>query len=155
MGGTPLERSGLPWPEALVVAFCAGYCVCTACPARATPSTPCGCWPGRRLSRRRGALRHRIVAIRWPANAVELWRLVVYGYFISDTSSDLVNAAMRLIESLLLFRAVATGTRSSGLRIATRLVGSLRASVAAGLNLLRQGRAPSVSAARPALCGCS
>ena len=89
------------------------------------------------------------------ATSPELWWLVFLGYLISDTSSDPVNAAMRLIESLLLFRAVATAARSSGLRIATRLVGSLR-----GVG----GRRPQPAALEESgafvaafgpLCGCS
>jgi hypothetical protein len=153
-------NGSVSWPETLVVAFCAGYC------ARRVVRVP-----GPRdaldapwllaLSAVVASLAVHFAIESWrfggPPTREELWRLVAYGYFISDTSSDPVNAAMRLIESLLLFRAAATATREApafAARLASWAV--CGASVAAGLNLLRLWRAPSVSAARPALsCGCS
>ena len=148
-------NGAVSWPEALVVAFCAGYC------ARCTVRKP-----GPRdaleapwllaLSIVVASLAVHFAIESWrfggPPTRTELWRLVAYGYFISDTSSDPVNAAMRLIESLLLFRAAATATREAP-AFAARLAawGVCGASVAAGLNLLRlwegAGRSESPAAA--------
>jgi len=134
-------NASVSWPETLVVAFCAGYCA-------------------RRVARRSGkrdlldapwvlavslvvaslAVHFLIEAWRFggPPTRTELWRLMTFGYFISATSSDPVGAAMRLIESLLLFRAAATSAREMPAfaeRLASWVV--CGATVAAGLNLLR------------------
>jgi O-antigen ligase len=134
-------NGSVSWPETLVVAFCAGYCA-------------------RRVVRRPGArdlldapwllavslvvasLAVHFLIDAWrfggsPTRA-ELWQLVTFGYFISAASSDPVGAAMRLIESLLLFRAAATMSRETPAfapRLASWVV--CGATAAAGLNLLR------------------
>ena len=134
-------NGAVSWPEALVVAFCAGYCVrCTV--RRPGPRDALEAPWLLALSIVVASLAVHFAIESWrfggPPTRAELWRLVAYGYFISDTSSDPVNAAMRLIESLLLFRAAATATREAP-AFASRLASwaVCGASVAAGLNLLR------------------
>jgi hypothetical protein len=134
-------NASVAWPEALVVAFCAGYC------ARHVVRRP-----GKRdlldapwvlaVSLVVASLAVHVLTESWrfggPPTRAEFWRLMTFGYFISATSSDPVGAAMRLIESLLLFRAAATMSRETP-AFAQRLVSWVvcGATAAAGLNLLR------------------
>ena len=134
-------NGAVSWPEALVVAFCAGYCVRRVVRVPGPRDALDAPWL-LALSVVVASLAVHFAIESWrfggPPTRAELWRLVAYGYFISDTSSDPVNAAMRLIESLLLFRAAATATREAP-AFASRLASwaVCGASVAAGLNLLR------------------
>jgi O-antigen ligase len=134
------------WAETLVVAFCAGYCLRGIWRARDTPD-------GR--SDLLGPPLFLAVAVVLASLAVRLlsdaWRfgnaallndvrdLVASGYyFVMPASGDPIDAAMRLLESFVIFRAAASATRRSpalGLRLVAWT--ACGAAAAAALNLLR------------------
>jgi O-antigen ligase len=129
------------WPEALVVAFCAGYC---ARAAVAPPRKPDPLDPPVFLAAAVvvASLASQIAIDSWrfggASTRAELVRVIASGYFLNAASSDPIDAAMRLIESLVLLRAAASiAQRTPG--FAVRLTGWAVASaaLAAALNLLR------------------
>jgi O-antigen ligase len=134
-------NGAVSWPETLVVAFCAGYCARHIVRKPGVRDAIHAPWL-MAMAIVIASLAVHFVIDAWrfggPAIRDELWRLVTFGYFISDTSGDPVDAAMRLIESLVLFRAAATAVRESP-AFAPRLVSWVvcGASGAAALNLLR------------------
>jgi O-antigen ligase len=133
------------WPETLAVAFCAGYCV-----------------RGIRIPRAQQDSRHdalapplflaitvvsaslavQLLVDAWrfgeSTTLSDLWTLIASGYFVTAASSDPVDATMRLLESLILFRAAVTITRrvpDFGRRLTVWL--TIGATAAAALNLVR------------------
>lgn len=133
------------WAETLVVAFCAGYSV------RGLVRRP-------EVSNRQPDVLDApvflaavvIIASLAVQLLVDVWRfgdaatlaglreLIVWWYFLMPASGDPMDAAMRLLEALLLFKAAATATRSAP-AFALRLAGwaVCGAAAAAGLNLMR------------------
>ena len=134
-------NGSVSWPETLVVAFCAGYCARRAVRGSGARDALDAPWLVA-MSVVMASLTVHFLIESWrfggPQTRAELWQLITFGYFISATSGDPVDAAMRLIESLLLFRAAATMTRGAP-AFAVRLVSWVvcGASAAAGLNLFR------------------
>jgi O-antigen ligase len=129
------------WPETLIASFCAGYCVRIA----ARQSTPHGV-----LHAPLVLLAGVVVASygvqllvdgwRFGAASVrtDLWRLVTTRYFLPSMSTASIDAAMRLLESLIVCAAAASTAR---LRPAfTRQLAcaiAAGATAAAAVNLLR------------------
>ncbi len=130
------------WPEALAVAFCAGYC------ARGIGGS------SNQRPQTIDAPVFSTIAIVAASLLVQLlidgWRfgegstfdqlgvLIRSGYFVSADSSDPIDAAMRLIESLIIFRAAASltwGIDGSGRRLAVWI--AIGGSAASALNLVR------------------
>ena len=134
-------NGSVAWPETLAVAFCAGYCARRVVRAPRSRDALDAPWL-LAISVVIASLAVHFLIEAWrfggPPTRAEVWQLVTYGYFISDTSGNPIDAAMRLIESLIIFRAAATMTRTAP-AFASRLVSWVvcGASVAAGLNLLR------------------
>ncbi len=134
-------NGSVAWPETLAVAFCAGYCARRVVRAPRSRDAIDAPWL-LAISVVVASLAVHFLIEAWrfggPPTRADLWQLVTYGYFISDTSGNPIDAAMRLIESLLIFRAAATMTRAEP-AFAVRLVSWVvcGASAAAGLNLLR------------------
>jgi O-antigen ligase len=137
--------AAVAWPETMAVAFCAGYCARGLRAAR---------------DRERGTLdaltAPLIIAVTvvvasllvqllvdgWRFGetqfVTDLWQLLRSGYFVTATAADPIDAAMRLLESLILFRAAATVTRTvpqSAMRLTVSFVTA--ATAAATLNLVR------------------
>jgi hypothetical protein len=137
-------QPSVAWPEVLVVAFCAGYCARRALrlrdPARASDALAPPF-----------VLFASVVAVSLVVQVlIDAWRfgnatigadllaLVSSTYFVTSSTSDPIDAAMRLLESLIILRAAATVARDMpgfGIRAAQWVVGG--ASAAAALNLLR------------------
>jgi O-antigen ligase len=133
------------WPETLAVAFCAGYCARGLRGVR-DPSAD-----------RQDALAPPLVvaftviaaslivqllieAWRFGEAALvsDLWTSITSGYFVTATAADPIDAAMRLLESLIIFTAAATvasGTPGFGPRLTAWL--AMGATTAAALNLVR------------------
>jgi O-antigen ligase len=134
-------NGSVSWPETLVVAFCAGSCARRAVRLSDAHDALDAPWL-LAMSIVIASLAVHFLIESWrfggPPTRAELWELVTFGYFISATSGNPVDAAMRLIESLLLFRAAATMTRETP-AFAGRLVSWVvcGATAAAGLNLFR------------------
>jgi O-antigen ligase len=134
-------NGSVSWPETLVVAFCAGYCarrVVTRTVARDSLDAP---WVlAIVLVLASLAVFYLIDSWRFGPQATRsgLWQLLTFGYFISSTTADPIDAGMRLLESLVLFRAAATLAREAP-GYASRLVSwaVCGATAAAALNLLR------------------
>jgi O-antigen ligase len=129
------------WPETVVVAFAAGYC------ARGVrPRTNAGdvldppIFVAIGLVAASLAVQFLIDAWRFggAATRADLLEVLQSKYFLLATSFDPIDAAMRLIESLILLRAAATLCRENR-RTAQRLIAAAvaGASAAAVLNLTR------------------
>ena len=134
-------NGSVSWPETLVVAFCAGYCAqgtVRGARAREALDTP---WL-MAMSIVVASLAVHFLIESWrfggPPTRAEIWQLITFDYFISATSGNPVDSAMRLIESLVLLRAATTITREAP-AFASRLVSWVvcGAAAAAGLNLFR------------------
>jgi len=133
------------WPETLAVAFCAGYCARgIRLPRRESTAPPDALAPPLLVAAAVvvASLAVQLLVDAWrfgeTAMVEELWRLLRSGYFVTATASDPIDAAMRLLESLVLFRATVTVVRGAprlGPRLTVWLV--LGASAAAILNLVR------------------
>ncbi len=147
---TPL----VAWPEALTVAFCTGYCARGLRVARDAFSDGHDA-----SSADRGAsaltpplfltftvvvasLIVQLLVEAWrfgeATTMADLWTLVSSGYFVTATSADPIDAAMRLLESLIVFRAAATTASrvpAFGPRLTVWL--AIGATAAAALNLVR------------------
>jgi len=147
--------SVVAWPETLVVAFCAGYCLRAAVtrPRRAdvfeAPVVMAAAIVGASL-----ASQLLIESWRFGSAPMREWlsSLFASGYFVAGESAGPIDAAMRLLESLVLFRAAATtiaaaeaGTHAA---LALRTVGWIvvGASLASAVNLLRLWEAAARSA---------
>ena len=134
-------NGSVSWPETLVVAFCAGYCARRAVRGSGARDALDAPWL-LAMAVVMASLTVHFLIESWrfggPPTRADLWQLITFDYFISATSGNPVDAAMRLIESLLLFRAAATMTREVP-AFAVRLVSWVvcGASAAAGLNLFR------------------
>jgi O-antigen ligase len=136
---------GVAWPETLAVAFCAGYCargirIPRRDPAPSSDAIAPPLFVAVAVIVASLVLQLLIDAWRFgeASTMAELWRLVRSGYFVTATASDPIDAAMRLLESLILFRAAVTVTRrvpQFGTRLTVWIV--IGASVAAALNLVR------------------
>jgi len=137
------------WPEALVVAFCAGYCARSAF--------------GRHQPRPVDPLARPVIvtaAIVVASLAVQLWidiwrfgaaatgrdlsDLIRASYFVLTMSGDPVDAAMRLLESLVLLTAAASEVRRRP-NLASQLVrwAVWGAAIAAAVNVARLWQAAS------------
>ena len=137
------------WPEALVVAFCAGYCARSAF--------------GRHQPRPVDPLARPVIvtaAIVVASLAVQLWidiwrfgaaatgrdlsDLIRASYFVLTMSGDPVDAAMRLLESLVLLTAAASEVRRKP-NLASQLVrwAVWGAAIAAAVNVARLWQAAS------------
>lgn len=137
------------WPEALVVAFCAGYCARSAF--------------GRHQPRPVDPLARPVIvtaAIVVASLAVQLWidiwrfgaaatgrdlsDLIRASYFVLTMSGDPVDAAMRLLESLVLLTAAASEVRRRP-NLASQLVSWAvwGAAIAAAVNVARLWQAAS------------
>lgn len=137
------------WPEALVVAFCAGYCARSAF--------------GRHQPRPVDPLARPVIvtaAIVVASLAVQLWidiwrfgaaatgrdlsDLIRASYFVLTMSGDPVDAAMRLLESLVLLTAAASEVRRRP-NLASQLVSWAVwcAAIAAAVNVARLWQAAS------------
>jgi O-antigen ligase len=129
------------WPELLVVAFGAGYCVRAAVAkndARDALNTPlllCTVVVAASLGVRIVVLYQILGA---SALKLHLWQVATQDYFIGKGGFGDLDAAMRLLEGLLLFHAASKISRAGG-RFAPRFVAVfvLAASVASTLNLWR------------------
>ena len=147
--------SVVAWPETLVVAFCAGYCLRAAVtrPRRAdvfeAPVVMAAAIVGASL-----VSQLLIESWRFGSAPMREWLsgLFASGYFVAGESAGPIDAAMRLLESLVLFRAAATtiaaaeaGTHAA---LALRTVGWIvvGASLASAVNLLRLWEAAARSA---------
>ena len=109
-------NGSVAWPETLAVAFCAGYCARRVVRGPRSRDALDAPWL-LAMSLVIASLAVHFLIESWrfggPPTRAGLWQLVTFGYFISDTSGNPVDAAMRLIESLLIFRAAATMTREA------------------------------------------
>ena len=133
------------WPETLAVAFCAGYCARgIRVPRAQQDSRPDALASPLFLAIIvvSASLAVQLLVDAWrfgeSTTLSDLWTLIVSGYFVTAASSDPVDAAMRLLESLILFRATVTITRrvpDFGRRLAVWL--TIGATAAAALNLVR------------------
>jgi O-antigen ligase len=139
------------WPETLAVAFCAGYCARglrairdrdAGSPDALTPPLSTA------LTVVVGSLVVQLLVDGWRFGETQflsdLWQLVRSGYFVTATAADPIDAAMRLLESLILFRATATVARTtppSAMRLTVSL--ATGAVAAAALNLVRLWEAAS------------
>jgi O-antigen ligase len=143
------------WGEALAVAFCAGYSLrgMVRQPTSSNGRYDVASWSNGRYDALHFpfllaiavilaslAVQLLIDAWRFGASAMagDLGILVASGYFVTSVSSDPVDATMRLLESLIVFRATVSVTRQTpafaGRLLAWTVAG---ACAAAGLNLLR------------------
>jgi O-antigen ligase len=135
------------WPEALVVAFCTGYCVRAAVgpPREADPLDP-PVFLAAAVVIASLASQLAIDAWRFGGAAVrtDLAELTTSGYFVTAVAADPLDAAMRLLESLVLLRAAATAAGRTP-EFARRLIMAAvaGASAAAALNLARLWEAAS------------
>ena len=141
------------WPETLAVAFCAGYCARGLHLARdrdaAAPDTLTAPLIIA-LTVVVASLLVQLLVDGWRFGETQfvgdLWQLLRSGYFVTATAADPIDAAMRLLESLILFRAAATVTRTvpqSAMRLTVGLAAG--AAAAAALNLVRLWEAASRS----------
>jgi O-antigen ligase len=134
-------NGSVSWPETLVVAFCAGYCARRTTRGSGNRDALDAPWL-LALSVVVASLAVHFLIESWrfggPPTHAELLQLITFDYFISATSGNPVDAAMRLVESLVLLRAATTITRESP-AFAARLVSWVvcGATAAAGLNLFR------------------
>ena len=129
------------WAEALVVAFAAGYCARGALTTRRGPDdldlaiALCTAVIIASL-----VVQFLVDGWRFGGATVrgDLWRLVSQDYLRIATSGDPVDAAMRFLESLLLFRAAASAARADA-TFGPLLVRSFvfGAAAAAAINVLR------------------
>ena len=129
------------WAEALVVAFAAGYCARGAVTPRRGPDDldlPISLSAAVIVSSL--VVQFLVDGWRFGGTTVrdDLWRLVSQDYLRNAASGDPVDAAMRFLESLLLFRAAATAARADA-AFGPLLVRSFvfGAAAAAAVNVLR------------------
>jgi O-Antigen ligase len=142
--GRPWNTS-VAWPETLVVAFCAGYCLRGAIANRRSTGAPAdGLAPPLFLAIGVviASLAVQLFIDAWrfgeAATRRDLWDLIRSGYFVTAMSGDPIDAAMRLLESLVLLKAASTAARQIpdlGPRLVGWAVGG--AAFAAALNLAR------------------
>lgn len=133
------------WAEALAVAFCAGYSSRAALRSRPTPSVEYDAiHPPFVLAvavvLASLAVQLLIDAWRFGADSLttDLAGLVTAGYFVTSITSDPIDASMRLLESLIVFRAAVSHVRAApGLAARVMSWTAVSASAAAALNLLR------------------
>jgi O-antigen ligase len=133
------------WPETLVVSFCAGYCLRRAArPLRDRASGLDAIAPPFALYMVLvvSSLLTQFLIDGWRfGNSVivdELRLLFDSTYFVTSSVLDPIDSAMRLVETLLVFRAavtIARDTHAFGVRVAEWI--AIGASVASALNLLR------------------
>ncbi|HEY7500959.1 MAG TPA: O-antigen ligase family protein [Vicinamibacterales bacterium] len=133
------------WPEALVVAFCAGYCARRA--ARSPVDRPPASDPLAPpfvlfVALVAASLVVQILVDAWRfGNATigaEMSTLLTSAYFLSSSTADPVDAAMRLLETLIVLRAAVTVTRDvPGFALRATQWVVCGATAAAALNLLR------------------
>jgi O-antigen ligase len=131
----------LTWPETLMVAFCAGYCARIAA-ARPSPRGPLH---GPLLLMTAFVIASVAVQVlvdgwRFGTTTVqsELWQLVTFDYFLPSASGSPIDAAMRLLESLVICAAAAAaaGARPAFARQLACAIAA-GATAAAAVNLLR------------------
>lgn len=136
---------GVAWPETLAVAFCAGYCARGArLPRRDAPPSPDALTPPLAVAVAVivASLVLQVMVDAWrfgeASTLADIRRLLQSAYFLSAGAADPIDAAMRLLESLILFRAAVTVTRRVP-EFSTRLIVwlAIGASAAAALNLVR------------------
>ena len=132
------------WGEALAVAFCAGY----ALRAVARPPRPPSNYDALHapfflaMSVILASLVVQLLIDAWRFGAdsltTDLGGLLTSGYFVTAVSSDPIDATMRLLESLIIFRAAASVVREAP-ALAGRLMRwiVLGACAAAAVNVLR------------------
>jgi O-antigen ligase len=134
------------WPETMVVAFCAGYCARGAAWRRGGDDShaPNSLAPPILLAvalvATSLAVQLSIDAWRFGNDSVaaDLQALFASNYFLSSATSDPIDAAMRLLESLVVLHAAAAVTRRSPRFGATAAAWiAIGASAAAALNLAR------------------
>lgn len=131
----------LAWPETLAVAFLAGYCGRAALSRSRTadPATLPVLLLGVLVL---SSMAVHLAVIEWQVGAAQvrasLYDIVTRDFFLLRVSDDVIDAGMRLIESLLLFRAAANLTQTLP-GIAVRVVCAFAAgtAVAGTLNVLR------------------
>lgn len=142
----------IAWPETLVVAFCAGYCLRVAAtrPRRADALEPPIVVTAAVIA---ASLVAQLLIDGWrfggAAMRESLWTLIESGYFVGAEGAGPIDAAMRLLECLIIFRAAATVAAAAGSRAddarANDAAPALRflawvvtgAALAAAINLLR------------------
>jgi O-antigen ligase len=136
-------HSSAAWAEAGAVAFCAGYCLRRALARRSDD-------PPDRLDAPILVTSAVVIASLVAQILIDDWRfghvatltglqeIATGWYFLMGSNADPIDAAMRLLESLLLLRAVTTITRATP-EIGARLIAwsVIGAAMAASLNLLR------------------
>jgi hypothetical protein len=134
-------NGSVSWPETLAVAFCAGYCARGSRQrTRERDSLDAPILLAAALVAASLAVQFFIDAWRFGGGPIraDLSELLTSRYFVSAASFDPVDAAMRLLESLVLLRAAASASREDA-RTGPRLIAWIvcGASAAALLNLLR------------------
>jgi O-antigen ligase len=132
------------WPEALVAAFCAGYCARSAV-ARSISDPPAD--PLARplfltVAIILGSLAVQLWIDLWRFGSASMGRdlsdLINASYFVLTMSGDPIDAAMRLLESLVILKAAATEVQRKP-KLASQLVSwaVCGAALAAALNVAR------------------